>query len=128
MQQATERRRSISTLGPVTATSTDVGEVAVLRDEGDLIVPANAFDLKGVGLRFTRNSQGGYDVRQGDAAFRTAIGNRITLTDDDSLRADVSFSFPFSRGTRGPRSSTPTAMSRFAKPTARARTAASAGC
>ena len=94
-QQATERRRSIATLGPVAATATDVGDIAVLRDEGDLIVPANAFDLKGLGLRFTRNSQGGYDVRQTEAAFRTAIGNRITLTDDDSLRADVSFSFPF---------------------------------
>jgi len=97
-EQAAERRRSISTLGPVAATSTDVGDIAVLRDEGDLIVPANNFDLKGLGLRFTRNSQGGYDVRQADAAFRTAIGNRITLTDDDSLRADVSFSFPFYSG------------------------------
>ena len=97
-EQAAERRRSISTLGPVAATSTDVGDIAVLRDEGDLIVPANNFDLKGLGLRFTRNSQGGYDVRQTDAAFRTAIGNRITLTDDDSLRADVSFSFPFYSG------------------------------
>ncbi len=94
-QQATERRRSISTLGPVAATATDVGNIAVLRDEGDLIVPANTFDLKGLGLRFTRNSQGGYDVRQTDAAFRTAIGNRVTLSDDDSLRSDVSFSFPF---------------------------------
>jgi hypothetical protein len=97
-EQAAERRRSISTLGPVAATSADVGDIAVLRDEGDLIVPANNFDLKGLGLRFTRNSQGGYDVRQADAAFRTAIGNRITLTDDDSLRADVSFSFPFYSG------------------------------
>jgi tetratricopeptide (TPR) repeat protein len=127
-EQAAERRRSISTLGPVAATSTDVGDIAVLRDEGDLIVPANNFDLKGLGLRFTRNSQGGYDVRQADAAFRTAIGNRITLTDDDSLRADVSFSFPFYSGTSGPPSSTPTAMSRFARATARARTAASAAC
>ena len=97
-EQAAERRRSISTLGPVAATSTDVGDIAVLRDEGDLIVPANNFDLKGLGLRFTRNSQGGYDVRQTDAGFRTVIGNRITLTDDDSLRADVSFAFPFYSG------------------------------
>jgi len=97
-EQAAEHRRSISTLGPVAAASADVGDIAVLRDEGDLIVPANNFDLKGLGLRFTRNSQGGYDVRQADAAFRTTIGNRITLTDDDSLRADVSFSFPFYSG------------------------------
>ena len=97
-EQALARRNAPATLGPVAATSTDVGEIAVLRDEGDLIVPANTFDLKGVGLRFTRNSQGGYDVRQTDAAFRTAIGNRVTLQDDDSVRADVSFSFPFFSG------------------------------
>ena len=94
-EQGGGRRGTITTLGPVAATSSDVGEIAVLRDEGDLILPANAFDLKGVGLRFTRNAQGGYDVRQIDAAFRTALGNRITLTDDDSVRADVSFSFQF---------------------------------
>ena len=58
-EQAAGRRRSITTLGPVAATSSDVGDIAVLRDEGDLIVPANNFDLKGLGLRFTRNSQGG---------------------------------------------------------------------
>src|SRR6185503_874701 len=80
-EQALGRRNTPATLGPVAATSTDIGEIAVLRDEGDLIVPANTFDLKGMGLRFTRNSQGGYDVRQADAAFRTTIGNRITLTD-----------------------------------------------
>ena len=97
-EQATERRRSISTLGPVAATSSDVGDIALLRDEGDLIVPANNFDLKGGGLRFTRNSQGGYDIRQTEAAFRTTLGNRITLTDDDSVQSDVPFSFPFYSG------------------------------
>ena len=95
-QQASERRPT--SLGPIAATSSDVGDVAVIRDQGDVIVPPNAFDLKGTGLRFTRNSSGGYDVRQSDAAFRTTIGNRLTLTDDDTVRADVGFSFPFFSG------------------------------
>jgi hypothetical protein len=92
-QQAFERRPA--SLAAQSATSSDIGDIAVIRDAGDVIVPPNAFDLKGVGLRFTRNSSGGYDVRQTDAAFRVAIGNRITLTDDDTSRADVGFSFPF---------------------------------
>ncbi len=92
-QQASERRPE--SLGAQAATSSDIGDIAVIRDAGDVIVPPNAFDLKGTGLRFTRNSSGGYDVRQTDAAFRTGIGTRITLTDDDSSRADVGFSFPF---------------------------------
>ncbi len=97
-QQATERRAAFPSLGPRAATSADVGDIAVIRDEGDVVVPPNAFDLKGVGLRFTRNSSGGYDVRQADAAFRSALGNRITLSDDDTARADVAFAFPFFSG------------------------------
>jgi len=95
-QQASDRRPT--SLGPIAATSSDVGDVAVIRDQGDVIVPPNAFDLKGTGLRFTRNSSGGYDVRQTDGAFRTTVGNRVTLTDDDTVRADVGFSFPFFSG------------------------------
>jgi hypothetical protein len=95
-QQASERRPT--SLGPSAATSSDIGDIAVIRDQGDVIVPPNAFDLKGTGLRFTRNSSGGYDVRQADGAFRTTIGNRVTLTDDDTIRADVGFSFPFFSG------------------------------
>ena len=97
-QQGSLARAPRATLGPEAATSSDVGDVAVIRDEGDLIVPPNAFDLKGSGLRFTRNASGGYDVRHSDATFRTAIGNRVTLTDDDTVRADVGFSFPFYSG------------------------------
>ena len=88
-QQAADRRAAISSLGPREASTSDIGDIAVIRDEGDVIVPANAFDLKGVGLRFTRNPSGGYDVRLSDAAFRTAIGTRLTLSDDDTARADV---------------------------------------
>ena len=94
-QQARRRRGPVGTLGPVAATAADVGDVAVLRDEGDLIVPANVFDLKGLGLRFSRNQQGGYDVIRTDASFRPGIGNRLTLADDDTVRADVPFPFPF---------------------------------
>jgi hypothetical protein len=73
----------------------DVGEIAVVQDEGDLIASPNAYDLGNVGLRFTRNSAGGYDVSRIDAAFRTGLGTRLTLTDDDSAQVNVAFGFPF---------------------------------
>jgi hypothetical protein len=73
----------------------DVGEIAVVEDEGDLIASPNAYDLGNVGLRFTRNSAGGYDVGRIDAAFRTSLGTRLTLTDDDSAQVNVAFGFPF---------------------------------
>ncbi len=73
----------------------DVGDIAVLQDEGELIVPANVLDLRSLGLRYTRNSAGGYDVRRIDGAFRSAVGTRVTLTDDDSVRMNVPFTFSF---------------------------------
>ncbi|MBA2303631.1 MAG: hypothetical protein H0W08_13470, partial [Acidobacteria bacterium] len=33
----------------------DIGEIAVVQDEGDLVAPPNSFDLRGAGVRFTRN-------------------------------------------------------------------------
>src|SRR4051794_22489720 len=39
----------------------DVGDVAVVQDQGDIILAPNTFDLAGTGIRFTRNG-GGYDA------------------------------------------------------------------
>ena len=73
----------------------DVGDVAVLQDQGDLILRPNTFDLKGLGLRFVRNGAGGYDVSRISADFRTTLGNALALGDDDSFAATVPFTFPF---------------------------------
>ena len=79
--------------------SVDIGEIAVVQDEGDLIAPPNQFDVRNTGLRFSRNAAGGYDVRRIDGAFRTTLGTRITLSDDDSRQLNVPFSFPmYGRG------------------------------
>jgi hypothetical protein len=74
--------------------SADVGEIAVIQDEGDLVTPANAFDLHGVGLRFSPRT-GGYDVSRIDAAFQSAIGDPLTLQDDDSVSRPMPFGFTF---------------------------------
>jgi hypothetical protein len=80
---------------PAGRRAADAGEIAVVPDEGDLVLPPNAFDLPNLGLRFTRNSSGGYDVRRFDASFRPDLGSRVTLTDDDSAMSTVPFAFPF---------------------------------
>jgi hypothetical protein len=98
-RQGRLHRLAIQPTGPLAATGTDIGDIAVLQDEGDLILPANTFDLKGTGIRFTRNSAGGYDARSIDATFRATLGTRLALGDDDSSRSDVPFSFPFYAGT-----------------------------
>ena len=72
----------------------DVGQIAVLQDEGDLIVTANTYDLRNVGLRFTPGG-GGYEVRRIDGTFRTSLGTRLTLSDDDTQQRDLPFGFSF---------------------------------
>ena len=85
-------------LGPLAAgnpqASADVGEIAVIQDEGDLIAAANTFDLQGTGLRFTPRS-GVYDISRTDASFRASLGSALTLGDDDSMSASVAFAFNF---------------------------------
>jgi hypothetical protein len=71
------------------------GEIAILADDGSLVVGANPFDLRGVGLRFGPNGQGGYDVQRASGDFRADLGERIRLADDDTSERSLSFPFPF---------------------------------
>jgi hypothetical protein len=77
------------------AASQDIGEIAVLEDDGTLFLRQNAFDLRNLGLRFERNSAGGYDVTRVDPSFRQSIGTSLTLTDDDASRQSLPFAFSF---------------------------------
>jgi len=86
------RVRPLATASPVAAV--DVGDIAVIQDEGDIITPANNFDLQGLGLRFAPRG-GGYDVSRIDGSFQSAIGDPITLQDDDSVSQTMSFNFTF---------------------------------
>jgi hypothetical protein len=76
------------------AASQDINDLAVIEDDGRLILRANAFDLSGTGLRFEPGS-GGYTVSKTEAAFRQSLGRRITLGDDDSRTETIPFSFEF---------------------------------
>lgn len=92
--RAARDRGWIRPLTPLPA-SEDVGDVAVLQDEGDIMLPANRFDLKPAGLSFVRNAAGGYDVRSGSSVFRQQLGRRLSLGDDATesvpLAAPASF-------------------------------------
>jgi hypothetical protein len=78
-----------------TRSNADVGEIAVIQDEGDLILPPNTYDLRSLGLRFTRNGAGGYNITRIDGNFRATIGTRLTQTDYDSSSSTVPFGFSF---------------------------------
>jgi hypothetical protein len=72
----------------------DVGEIAIVQDTGDLILPANPYDLRSTGLRFTRSGSS-YTLSKVDGNFRATLGARLTLTDDDSVGGTLPFAFPF---------------------------------
>jgi hypothetical protein len=71
------------------------GDIAVLSDDGSLVVGANAFDLGGAGLRFDPNGRGGYDVQRVSGAFRSDLGRRLPLADDATSEEALAFAFPF---------------------------------
>lgn len=71
------------------------GDIAVLSDDGSIVVGANAFDLGGAGLRFGPNGRGGYDVQRAGGGFRADLGRRLRLADDDTSEEPLAFAFPF---------------------------------
>jgi hypothetical protein len=89
------RRRATMGEAGIRPRDRDVGDIAVIEDNGLLIVSPNTLDLAGRGLRFRPLATGGYEVASADAAFRQALGSRLTLTDDDSSVATLPFGFPF---------------------------------
>jgi len=94
---AQRRRSSPRTISPA-ATAEDLGQIAVLRDEGDLILPPNPYDLRSTAVTFARNGVGGFDVRRSDRAFQSSVGDRIALDDDASAPLTLPFTFPFYAG------------------------------
>lgn len=93
--RAEPRSRPGERRGLSSRANVDAGEIAIVQDEGDIILSPNTFDLSSVGLRFARNGSGGYDVTRFTGNFRATLGTRLTLTDDDSAARAVPFSFSF---------------------------------
>lgn len=70
------------------------GDVAVLVDDGSLIVQPNVLDIADFGLQFVPQKKGGLVVAPSSDPVAEAIGNRIDLGDDDSRAV------PFPKGFR----------------------------
>ena len=71
------------------------GDIALLPDDGSLVVGANPFDLGGAVVRFDPDGRGGYDARRASGGFRSDLGRRLRLADDDTSEEALAFSFPF---------------------------------
>jgi hypothetical protein len=96
-EAAEQTRIRTRTIGPQSVVE-DIGQVAVVRDEGDIILPANAYDLRSLGVTFARTGVGGFDLRPSSRSFLSAVGTKITLGDDDSSSVALPFTVPFYSG------------------------------
>jgi hypothetical protein len=72
-----------------------VGDVAVLIDDGSLIVQPNPLDLSNFGIQYVPQKKGGYVVSPSDAALEEEIGERIALGDDESHQVSLPKKFRF---------------------------------
>ena len=73
----------------------DVGDVAVIQDQGDIILPPNAFDLRGTGCGSRATAAADTTHRRSTARSAQTLGRQLTLGDDDSVQVNVPFSFNF---------------------------------
>jgi uncharacterized protein (TIGR03437 family) len=88
-----EGRRRVAAV----STNTDVGNVAIIQDDGTLITPVNLFDLANRSLLFTPMAGGGYTVAEITPQFILPAAQVVPLTlkDDDSYQVAFGFPFPF---------------------------------
>ena len=76
----------------------DIGQIAVVRDEGDIVLPANPYDLRSLSVTFARTGLGGFDLRPSSQSFQSSVGQKLTLNDDDSVAIGLPFAVPFYSG------------------------------
>jgi len=91
---AAARDRGAQVAAATERDAADVGQIAVIQDVGDVIVSANIFDLSQKNLKFTSNGSG-YDVTSIANGFRSPLGTRLMLQDDDASEFTIPFGFPF---------------------------------
>jgi hypothetical protein len=94
MRQLVTRREALTTAANATQ---DVGQIAVIEDDGTIVTPKNPFDLTGSTLRLAPVSPGSYLLSQRQETVGGSFGTPLSLADDDSREIAFTggFRFPF---------------------------------
>ncbi len=79
----------------IQAVQQDIGDVAVLEDDGTLVTEPNAFDLIAKAIRFEPISSSSYRVVATGTAFDGTGGTSIKLADDDTFTLALQSPFSF---------------------------------
>jgi hypothetical protein len=71
----------------------DIGDTAVINDDGSIVIPPNKFDLKGRAVIFVPDD-GGYRIESSELRFNTSFGTRLTgFASRDGQTADADDGF-----------------------------------
>ena len=75
----------------------DVGQIAVIEDDGSIILPNNPFDLTNTVLHVAPAGLGSYTLTRQAGSPSTNLGTSLTLTDDafQQMPFQSGFQFPF---------------------------------
>jgi hypothetical protein len=72
----------------------DAGQLAVLVDQGELVIRRNLFDLDAAGVRFTPTADGGFEAAP-MALPLEAEGDALPVRDDSPVEVALPFAFPY---------------------------------
>jgi len=89
-----ERERRGVREAEAASASFDVGEIAVLEDQGDLALFRNLVDLAGIGIEFSRSGPN-YIASRVDRPVAAGGTTTLTLSDDAHVAIALPFAFPF---------------------------------
>ncbi|MCI0423750.1 MAG: IPT/TIG domain-containing protein [Acidobacteria bacterium] len=93
VRQFRAERQALSTAAGATQ---DMGQIAVMEDDGTIVTAQNPFDLPAVTLRLSPAGSGGsYLLSQRQETVGSNLGTALTLTDDDSREIVFSSGFSF---------------------------------
>jgi hypothetical protein len=84
-------------LTSIVGASRDVGQIAVIEDDGSIVLPNNPFDLFNTVLRLTPTGSGAYTMSRQSGSLNTNFGTSIAFADDayQQITFQSGFQFPF---------------------------------
>src|SRR3974377_1255599 len=67
----------------------DIGNIAVIEDDGSVFTDQNPFDLRGRAIRFELQITGTYRAVASSSAYDSTAGTTVTLQDDDTSQVQL---------------------------------------